>query len=50
MTEPDVPTAEAVDMADVSPGLIEGINHLFDEYGPLGVEKTVIAMRARMTT
>jgi hypothetical protein len=37
-------------LADVSPGLIEAIEVLFDEYGPLGVEQTVIEMRARMTT
>jgi len=35
-------------LEDTSPGLIEEIKHLFDEYGPLGVEETVIEMRRQM--
>jgi hypothetical protein len=33
---------------ETAPELIQALQHLFDEYGPLGVQRTVLDMRARL--
>ena len=42
------PERNVVPLEDVSIGLIDKLQELFDNYGPLGVERTVIAMRRRL--